>query len=90
MCTNLKFGSYRLSLFCNTLSRSDLNYLQGGRGNWPLFTLIGENGERNFAISPGLKNPLQKKSIPAEVIAGGSGAGFNLLPDALRARRVDI
>eukprot|EP01032_Pedospumella_encystans_P011249 gene11249-13090_t len=73
MCTNVKIGSYAYRYLCNTSSRTDLNYLQGVDG--PIgrcFTLIGDNGERTFAISPGLMNQLQPESIPEEVIAGAS------------------
>lgn len=54
MCSNIRIGSYAYYYLCNTSSRMDLNYLQGVDG--PIgrcFTLISENGERTFAISPG-------------------------------------
>lgn len=73
MCRNVKIGSYAYRYLCNTSSRTDLNYLQGVDGAiGRCFTLIGENGERTFAISPGLMNQLKKESIPEEVIAGAS------------------
>jgi inosine kinase len=36
------------------------------------FTLIGEHGERTFAISPGQMNQLHPDNVPEEVIAGAS------------------
>ncbi|MBN0779962.1 hypothetical protein JTM10_34385, partial [Pseudomonas aeruginosa] len=36
------------------------------------FTLIGDSGERTFAISPGHMNKLRPESIPEAVIAGAS------------------
>ena len=73
MCNNIQIGSYAYYYLCNTSSRMDLNYLQGVDG--PIgrcFTLISENGERTFAISPGLMNQLRPESIPEAVIAGAS------------------
>ena len=73
MCSSVQIGSYAYRYLCNTSSRTDLNYLQGVDGAiGRCFTLIGENGERTFAISPGLMNQLKKESIPEEVIAGAS------------------
>ncbi|MEN4929747.1 inosine/guanosine kinase [Erwinia billingiae] len=73
MCRNVQIGSYAYRYLCNTSSRTDLNYLQGVDGAiGRCFTLIGENGERTFAISPGLMNQLKKESIPEKVIAGAS------------------
>ncbi|MGE9551802.1 inosine/guanosine kinase [Erwinia amylovora] len=73
MCNNVQIGGYAYRYLCNTSSRTDLNYLQGVDGAiGRCFTLIGENGERTFAISPGMMNQLRKKSIPEEVIAGAS------------------
>ncbi|MBN7121282.1 inosine/guanosine kinase [Erwinia billingiae] len=73
MCRNVQIGSYAYRYLCNTSSRTDLNYLQGVDGAiGRCFTLIGENGERTFAISPGLMNQLKKESIPEEVIADAS------------------
>jgi inosine kinase len=73
MCSNVQIGSYAYRYLCNTSSRTDLNYLQGVDGAiGRCFTQIGENGERTFAISPGLMNQLKKESIPEEVIAGAS------------------
>ncbi|WP_437608655.1 inosine/guanosine kinase [Erwinia sp. V71] len=73
MCNNVQIGGYAYRYLCNTSSRTDLNYLQGVDG--PIgrcFTLIGDNGERTFAISPGMMNQLRAESIPEEVIAGAS------------------
>lgn len=73
MCSNVKIGSYAYRYLCNTSSRTDLNYLQGVDGAiGRCFTLIGENGERTFAINPGQMNQLRPESIPEEVIAGAS------------------
>ncbi|ADU68311.1 inosine/guanosine kinase [Pantoea sp. At-9b] len=73
MCNSIQIGSYAYRYLCNTSSRMDLNYLQGVDGAiGRCFTLIGEQGERTFAISPGLMNQLQADSIPEEVIAGAS------------------
>ncbi|HCS4108523.1 TPA: inosine/guanosine kinase [Salmonella enterica] len=73
MCSNIEIGSYAYRYLCNTSSRTDLNYLQAVDG--PIgrcFTLIGESGERTFAISPGHMNQLRPESIPEAVIAGAS------------------
>jgi len=73
MCNNIQIGDYAYRYLCHTSSRTDLNYLQGVDG--PIgrcFTLVGENGERTFAISPGMTNQLRAESIPEEVIAGAS------------------
>ncbi|NIG19592.1 inosine/guanosine kinase [Pantoea sp. Al-1710] len=73
MCNNIQIGGYAYRYLCNTSSRMDLNFLQGVDGAiGRCFTLIGEQGERTFAISPGLMNQLQADSIPEEVIAGAS------------------
>ncbi|NWA61105.1 inosine/guanosine kinase [Pantoea sp. B9002] len=73
MCNNIQIGGYAYRYLCNTSSRMDLNFLQGVDGAiGRCFTLIGEQGERTFAISPGLMNQLQANSIPEEVIAGAS------------------
>lgn len=73
MCSNVKIGSYAYRYLCNTSSRTDLNYLQGVDGAiGRCFTLISENGERTFAISPGMMNQLRPESIPEDVIAGAS------------------
>ncbi|AHK20223.1 guanosine kinase [Yersinia similis] len=73
MCSNIKIGSYAYRYLCNTSSRTDLNYLQAVDGAiGRCFTLITENGERTFAISPGQMNQLRPESIPEEVIAGAS------------------
>jgi len=71
MCSNVEIGGYAYRYLCNTSSRTDLNYLQGVDG--PIgrcFTLVGEAGERTFAISPGYMNQLRPESIPESVIAG--------------------
>ncbi len=73
MCNNIQIGDYAYRYLCNTSSRTDLNCLQGVDG--PIgrcFTLIAENGERTFAISPGMMNQLRPESIPEEMIAGAS------------------
>ncbi|STD47851.1 Inosine-guanosine kinase [Edwardsiella tarda] len=73
MCENVKIGSYAYRYLCNTSSRTDLDHLQGVNG--PIgrcFTLISDNGERTFAISPGMMNQLRPESIPESVIAGAS------------------
>ncbi len=73
MCNNIQIGGYAYRYLCNTSSRMDLNHLQGVDGAiGRCFTLIGEHGERTFAISPGLMNQLNADSIPEEVIAGAS------------------
>ncbi|MCU5771966.1 inosine/guanosine kinase [Erwiniaceae bacterium BAC15a-03b] len=73
MCNNVQIGGYAYRYLCNTSSRTDLNYLQGVDGAiGRCFTLIGDNGERTFAISPGMMNQLREESIPEAVIAGAS------------------
>ena len=73
MCNHVQIGSYAYRYLCNTSSRTDLNHLQGVDGAiGRCFTLIGDNGERTFAISPGLMNQLRPESIPEAVIAGAS------------------
>lgn len=73
MCNNVQIGGYAYRYLCNTSSRTDLNYLQGVDGAiGRCFTLISDNGERTFAISPGMMNQLRAESIPEQVIAGAS------------------
>lgn len=73
MCRNIEIGGYAYRYLCNTSSRTDLNYLQGVDGAiGRCFTLIGDSGERTFAISPGQMNQLRVESIPEAVIAGAS------------------
>lgn len=73
MCSNIEIGGYAYRYLCNTSSRTDLNYLQGVDGAiGRCFTLIGDSGERTFAISPGHMNKLRPESIPEAVIAGAS------------------
>lgn len=73
MCNNIQIGGYAYRYLCNTSSRMDLNYLQGVDGAiGRCFTLIGEHGERTFAISPGQMNQLRAEQIPEAVIAGAS------------------
>ena len=73
MCSNVQIGGYAYRYLCNTSSRTDLNYLQGVDGAiGRCFTLIGDNGERTFAISPGMMNQLREENIPEQVIAGAS------------------
>lgn len=73
MCSNIGIGSYAYRYLCNTSSRTDLDYLQGVDGAiGRCFTLISDNGERTFAISPGQMNQLKPESIPEDVIAGAA------------------
>lgn len=73
MCSNIKIGSYAYRYLCNTSSRTDLNHLQAVDGAiGRCFTLIGESGERTFAISPGQMNQLRPESVKEGVIAGAS------------------
>ncbi|MFG1175167.1 inosine/guanosine kinase [Erwiniaceae bacterium CAU 1747] len=73
MCNNIQIGSYAYRYLCHTSSRTDLNYLQGVDGAiGRCFTLVGDNGERTFAISPGMMNQLRADSVPEAVIAGAS------------------
>ncbi|GAA0480978.1 MULTISPECIES: inosine/guanosine kinase [Tatumella] len=73
MCNNIRIGDYAYRYLCNTSSKVDLNYLQGVCGSiGRCYTLIGEHGERTFAISPGDMNQLQPKSITEQVIADAS------------------
>jgi len=73
MCSDVKIGGYAYRYLCNTSSLIDLAYLQGVDGAiGRCFTLINENGERTFAISPGHMNQLRASSIPEDVIAGAS------------------
>ncbi|BAN99595.1 inosine kinase [Plautia stali symbiont] len=73
MCNNIQIGGYAYRYLCSTSSLMDLNFLQGVDGAiGRCFTLLGEQGERTFAISPGLMNQMQAASIPEEVIAGAS------------------
>ncbi|QUJ00635.1 hypothetical protein KCP73_05320 [Salmonella enterica subsp. enterica] len=46
--------------------------------DWLLFTLIGESGERTFAISPGHES-LRAESIPEAVIVGARAGAFDLI-----------
>lgn len=73
MCNNIQVGGYAYRYLCNTSSRMDLNYLQGVDGAiGRCFTLIGDSGERTFAISPAQMNQLQASSIPESVVAESS------------------
>ncbi|KMK20071.1 guanosine kinase [Pluralibacter gergoviae] len=73
MCRNIEIGGYAYRYLCNTSSRTDLDYLQGIDGAiGRCFTLIGDSGERTFAISPGQMNQLRPEGIPEAVIAGAS------------------
>lgn len=73
MCNNIQIGGYAYRYLCNTSSRTDLNYLQGVDGAiGRCFTLIGDSGERTFAISPGMMNQLRPENIPEAVIEGAS------------------
>lgn len=73
MCKNINIGDYAYRYLCNTSSKVDLNCLQGVEGSiGRCYTLIGDNGERTFAISPGDMNQLHPDSIPEAVIADAS------------------
>ena len=73
MCNNIRIGDYAYRYLCNTSSKVDLNYLQGVSGSiGRCYTLIGEHGERTFAISPGDMNQLQPENITEQVIADAS------------------
>lgn len=73
MCKNINIGDYAYRYLCNTSSKVDLNCLQGVEGSiGRCYTLIGDNGERTFAISPGDMNQLHPDSIPEAVIAEAS------------------
>ncbi len=73
MCNNIQIGGYAYRYLCNTSSRMDLNYLQGVDGAiGRCFTLIGDQGDRTFAISPGQMNQLRAENVPEDVIAGAS------------------
>ncbi|WP_075180515.1 inosine/guanosine kinase [Pantoea sp. 1.19] len=73
MCDNIEIGGYAYRYLCNTSSRTDLNHLQGVNGAiGRCFTLVTAQGERTFAISPGMMNQLRTESIPESVIAGAS------------------
>ncbi|KFD17691.1 MULTISPECIES: inosine/guanosine kinase [Tatumella] len=73
MCGNITVGDYAYRYLCNTSSKVDLNCLQGVNGSiGRCYTLIGDNGERTFAISPGAMNQLHPDNIPEAVIAEAS------------------
>ena len=70
MCSNIKIGDYAYRYLCNTSSKVDLNCMQGVQGSiGRCYTLISEQGERTFAISPGDMNQLHPESIPEQQIA---------------------
>ncbi len=70
MCSNIKIGDYAYRYLCNTSSKVDLNCLQSIEGSiGRCYTLISEQGERTFAISPGDMNQLRPESIPEQQIA---------------------
>ena len=80
MCSNIEIGGYAYRYLCNTSSRTDLNYLQGVDG--PIgrcFTLIGESGERTFAISPPHEQAACRE-YSRRGDCGRVGAGAHLLP----------
>ena len=78
MCNNIQVGGYAYRYLCNTSSRMDLNYLQGVDGAiGRCFTLIGDSGERTFAISPAQMNQLQASSIPESVVAESPNSRSN-------------
>ncbi len=73
MSSSISIGSHAYRYLCNTSSRVDLNYLQGADGAMGrCFTLIGDSGERTFAISPGNMNQLKPECVPEDVVAGAS------------------
>ncbi len=87
MCSNIEIGGYAYRYLCNTSSRTDLNYLQGVDGAiGRCFTLIGDSGERTFAISPGHMNKLRPESIPEAGDRRRLGAGADLLPCSAASR----
>ncbi len=70
MCSNIQIGDYAYRYLCNTSSKVDLNCMQGVAGSiGRCYTLISEQGERTFAISPGDMNQLHPESIPEQQIA---------------------
>ena len=73
MSQSIQVGDYAYRYLCNTSSKVDLTYLQPVDG--PIgrcFTLITDDGERTFGISPGLMNELTPDFISEEVIARSS------------------
>ena len=73
MSENIQVGDYAYQYLCNTSSKVDLTFLQpvdGAIGR--CFTLITDDGERTFGISPGLMNELSHHYINEEVIASSS------------------
>lgn len=73
MSQDIRIGSYSYRYLCNTSSRMDLNYLQPVEG--PIgrcYALIGDCGERTFAINEGLMNQLRPESIPEHIFEHAS------------------
>ncbi|SIN94683.1 inosine/guanosine kinase [Salinivibrio sp. ES.052] len=73
MSQDIRIGSYSYRYLCNTSSRMDLNYLQPVQG--PIgrcYALIGDCGERTFAINEGLMNQLHPDSIPEHIFEHAS------------------
>lgn len=73
MSQDIRIGSYSYRYLCNTSSRMDLNYLQPVQG--PIgrcYALIGDCGERTFAINEGLMNQLHPDSIPEHIFENAS------------------
>ncbi|WP_021022478.1 inosine/guanosine kinase [Salinivibrio costicola] len=73
MSQDIRIGSYSYRYLCNTSSRMDLNYLQPVQG--PIgrcYALIGDCGERTFAINEGLMNQLRPESIPEHIFEHAS------------------
>ncbi|OOE90818.1 inosine/guanosine kinase [Salinivibrio sharmensis] len=73
MSQDIRIGSYSYRYLCNTSSRMDLNYLQPVQG--PIgrcYALIGDCGERTFAINEGLMNQLHPESIPEHIFEHAS------------------
>ncbi|VTM52248.1 inosine-guanosine kinase [Klebsiella pneumoniae] len=90
MCSNIEIGGYAYRYLCNTSSRTDLNYLQGVDGAiGRCFTLIGDSGERTFAISPGPHEQAASRKHSGSGDRRRLGAGADLLPGPLQAGRAD-
>jgi inosine kinase len=68
MSADIRIGGHAYTYLCKTSSRMNLDYLQPVEG--PIgrcFALISENGERTFALEPGLMNQLRADSVPRHV-----------------------
>ena len=74
MSTDIHVGDYAYRYLCNTSSHVDLTYLQPVKGALGrCFTLITDDGERTFGISPGEMNTLSPEFINEQIIAESSG-----------------